>query len=292
MVSKDFAIIIAIIIVIVIIIIFMFIKIQKLSKNNIKENFSSDDLAKVRTEINKIYDMDVEAIRNLGHISKSLLTGTNYHSTDPGTPGVLTIPADNTKFKGNVAVDGGITMGHNQIIYTPSGNMHLHGEEVLYLLNQSGVHISNAWGGNGNLHVDGHIYMAAGQHVQSAGRLHISGPDNVVILNKHGLLVSKHDGASGNLHVEGNINIKGLGNVDGNLTVNGGRAICEYDAGEVSVWSTMNQQQKNLIDSKSCGVCTCYWTRSSDDRIWRQTMTKIGGGYYITYRWDGLDPNL
>ena len=62
MVSKDFG-IIAIIIVIVIVIIFMFIKIQKLSKNNIKENFSSDDLAKVRTEINKIYDMDVEAIR-------------------------------------------------------------------------------------------------------------------------------------------------------------------------------------------------------------------------------------
>ena len=108
MVSKDFAIIIVIIIVIVIVNIFMFIKIQKQSKNNIKENFSSDDLAKVRTEINKIYDMDVEAIRNLGHISKSLLTGTNYHSTAPGTPGDLTIPADNTKFKGKVSVDGGI----------------------------------------------------------------------------------------------------------------------------------------------------------------------------------------
>jgi hypothetical protein len=71
---------------------------------------------------------------------------------------------------------------------------------------------------NGHIHVVGNIYMAPGQHVQSAGRLHISGPDNVVILNKHGLLVSKHDGASGNLHVGGNltvdgdINIKGLGN--------------------------------------------------------------------------------
>ena len=162
MVSKDFG-IIAIIIVIVIVIIFMFIKIQKLSKNNIKENFSSDDLAKVRTEINKIYDMDVEAIRNLGHISKSLLTGTNYHSTDPGTPGDLTIPADNTKFKGNVVVDGGITMGHSQIIYTPSGNMHLHGEEELYLLNKKGVRISDTLGGNGNLTVDGNINMSTGR---------------------------------------------------------------------------------------------------------------------------------
>jgi len=106
MVSKDFAIIIITsIIILFLIVIFLVIKIQKLSKNNIKENFSSDDLAKVRTEINKIYDMDVEAIRNLGHISKSLLTGTNYHSTDPGTPGVLTIPANNTKFKGGIGLE-------------------------------------------------------------------------------------------------------------------------------------------------------------------------------------------
>ena len=62
MVSKDFA-IIASFIFMFLLIIFMFIKIQKLSKNNIKETFSTDDLAKVRTEINKIYDMDVEAIR-------------------------------------------------------------------------------------------------------------------------------------------------------------------------------------------------------------------------------------
>jgi hypothetical protein len=111
MILKEFAIItITIFIIMFLLIIFMFIKIQKLSKNNIKENFSSDDLAKVRTEINKIYDMDVEAIRNLGHISKSLLTGTNYHSTAPGTPGDLTIPADNTKFKGKVSVDGGIRL--------------------------------------------------------------------------------------------------------------------------------------------------------------------------------------
>ena len=49
MVSKDFAIITS----------FIFIVIVN-NKNNIKETFSTDDLAKVRTEINKIYDMDVE----------------------------------------------------------------------------------------------------------------------------------------------------------------------------------------------------------------------------------------
>jgi hypothetical protein len=53
--------------------------------------------------------MDVEAIRNLGSISKSLLTGTNYHSTTVGTPGQLTIPADNTVFSGNLTVTGNVT---------------------------------------------------------------------------------------------------------------------------------------------------------------------------------------
>ena len=207
MVSKDFAIIIVIIIVIVIVNIFMFIKIQKQSKNNIKENFSSDDLAKVRTEINKIYDMDVEAIRNLGHISKSLLTGTNYHSTAPGTPGDLTIPATNTKFKGNISVDGTITMGHSQMIYTPSGNMHLHGEEELYLLNKKGVYISKAGIGNGNLTVDGNINMANGGTLQSTGTMHITGGEKLYLLNRQGVHIGKNLDGNGNLTVDGDIKI-------------------------------------------------------------------------------------
>ena len=95
-----------------------------------------------------------------------------------------------------------------------------------------------------------------------------------------------------NVGIWDHLDVYGDLDVHRNLTVNGGRAICEYDAGEVSVWSTMNQQQRVIIDSKSCGVCTCYWTRSSDNRMWWQTMTKIGGGYYITYRWDGGHPTL
>ena len=61
--------------------------------------------------------MDVEAIRNLGTISKSLLTGTNYHSTDVGTPGDLTIPADNTIFNGNQKIKGDITVD-GKIVFT------------------------------------------------------------------------------------------------------------------------------------------------------------------------------
>ena len=82
-----------------------------------RENFTSDELSSVRNEINKIYNMDVEAIRNLGTISKSLLTGTNYHSTDVGTPGDLTIPADNTIFNGNQKIKGDITVD-GKIVFT------------------------------------------------------------------------------------------------------------------------------------------------------------------------------
>ena len=88
-----------------IIIIFLVINQRKISN---KENFalSSDDLSAVRNEINRIYDMDVEAIRNLGHISKSLLTGTNtFTASATGTPGELKIPADRTILQGAVRLE-------------------------------------------------------------------------------------------------------------------------------------------------------------------------------------------
>ena len=100
-----------------IIIIFLIYNQNKISNNNKQENFTSDELSSVRNEINKIYNMDVEAIRNLGTISKSLLTGTNYHSTDVGTPGDLTIPADNTIFNGNQKIKGDITVD-GKIVFT------------------------------------------------------------------------------------------------------------------------------------------------------------------------------
>jgi hypothetical protein len=61
-------------------------------------NKDSDDhiINLIKKEIN--YDM--EAIRNLGSISKSLLTGKNYHNTSGVTPGDLTIPS-NVIIQGN-----------------------------------------------------------------------------------------------------------------------------------------------------------------------------------------------
>jgi hypothetical protein len=85
------------------------------SKKNDRENatntaaiITDSQLTAINNQISQIYNMDVEAIRNLGAISKSLLTGTNYHSTTVGVPGELTIPADNTVFTGGIIVNGKI----------------------------------------------------------------------------------------------------------------------------------------------------------------------------------------
>lgn len=104
-----------------IIIIIMFFQIQKLSKNNYENATNTtpiDDaqLATINNKIQTIYNMDVEAIRNLGAISKSLLTGTNYHSTTVGTPGTLTIPADNTELKGNLMIKQNLIVDKNLIV--------------------------------------------------------------------------------------------------------------------------------------------------------------------------------
>lgn len=85
----------------------IFIKNELFTTGDLLEYASGDltdtQLQQVRNEINKQYNMDIEAIRNLGLISKSLLTGNNYiekSSNDPANmEGTLTIPA-------NTIVDG------------------------------------------------------------------------------------------------------------------------------------------------------------------------------------------
>ena len=115
-----------------IIIIYLFINLKKcIKKTETKENFalSTEDLSLVRNEINRIYNMDVEAIRNLGAISKSLLTGTNtFTPSTTGTPGDLTIPADNTKFLGNIKVTGNTEITGNTKVSNITGDTKITGK--------------------------------------------------------------------------------------------------------------------------------------------------------------------
>jgi hypothetical protein len=66
---------------------------------------------------------------------------------------------DKLDVHGNLGVDGSTTVGGNFSIdggtMYNKGRQHIHGEELLYLLNKSGVVIGREWGGNGNLSVQG-----------------------------------------------------------------------------------------------------------------------------------------
>ena len=91
--------------------------------NNALVNRNTEDVKKI---VNEQYNMDIEAIRNLGTISKSLLTGTNYHNTTPGTPGELTIPSNvttigNQNINGNTNVKGTFSVGGHELL--PAGSI-------------------------------------------------------------------------------------------------------------------------------------------------------------------------
>lgn len=51
---------------------------------------------------------------------------------------------------GDIRIDGGRTI-------SATGRMHIDGQEILYLLNRAGVVVSKAWGGTGDLTVEGRI---------------------------------------------------------------------------------------------------------------------------------------
>ncbi len=57
---------------------------------------------------------------------------------------------------GNISNPGDINMGGGHTFYAP-GRMHIFGEENLYLLNRGSIIVSRAWGGTGNLYVEGSL---------------------------------------------------------------------------------------------------------------------------------------
>lgn len=66
---------------------------------------------------------------------------------------------------GKLILNGGLDMSAGTTLHN-FGRMHISGEEYLYLLNKSGVFISKAWGGNGNLQVEGSIGIGTNPEVK------------------------------------------------------------------------------------------------------------------------------
>ena len=70
---------------------------------------------------------------------------------------VVTVKNDmTTNMVGDVNVGKNIVTNHASIIYN-KGRQHIHGEEILFLLNKGGVNVNKSWGGNGNLTVEGNL---------------------------------------------------------------------------------------------------------------------------------------
>jgi hypothetical protein len=67
---------------------------------------------------------------------------------------------------------------------------------------------------NGNLHVNGDIFMDSARVLSSSGRMHIMGEELLYLLNKDGVIIGKEFGGNGNLTVEGLINGVVVGNSD------------------------------------------------------------------------------
>lgn len=101
--------------------------------------------------------------------------------------------------RGNLDVRGSLALPPAGTLRVP-GRMHVHVDELLYLLAGQGAVVSRAWGGNGNLTVEGDVFLGTGDAVVYIGgnqngrfmRLHddlwFSDPQNgaIDILNAQG----------------------------------------------------------------------------------------------------------
>ena len=120
-------------------VIFVFQHVQNLNKRvkmleSNKEKFTSitqEIREEIMNAVDRTYNMDTEAIRNLGAISKSILTGKNYHNLDGNvTPGKLVIPA-NVEIEGELTVRKRLEVNSGEFYNTEAGTTYT---------NDSGIH--------------------------------------------------------------------------------------------------------------------------------------------------------
>lgn len=92
-----------------------------------------------------------------GGYVRLLTTQQTLLARDAGRVGIGTAaPADKLGIAGG-GIDiagGGIMIDNGQTIQS-RGRMHLFGQELLYILNRSGVVVGREWGGNGNIDIQG-----------------------------------------------------------------------------------------------------------------------------------------
>ena len=175
-------------IVLVIVIFVLIYCIYEINNLKNKEKFSTlTTEQQITTAVKKIYLADVEAIRLLSNFAIQLSQG--------GT----TIPG-NINFSGGVTFNGDsnevynvLTLNRDSIIRS-AGTTHINNPNgYCYIINKNGTVISKAWGGCGNLGVDGDI--TANTNLTLKGVMRIK--DNWLIdANTEGELKFKYNDAT------------------------------------------------------------------------------------------------
>src|SRR4029453_6284525 len=114
-------------------------------------------------------------------------SGVRLPGAAADTPALRATPAGQVRLTGSLTVDGdgGISGGLHgaagKKISSP-GRLHISGDEILYLLNKSGVTIGKEWGGTGDLTVQGALKALGDVSVTGAAsfaNVGISGDVNV-----------------------------------------------------------------------------------------------------------------
>lgn len=185
------------------------------------------------------------------------------------------------------------------ILSTP-GRMHITGEELLYLLNKDGVIISKAWGGNGNLTVQGNAQINGSLGIGTAtpkAKVHVVGdlilgldePNKKFIIHSRTngtgerLCIAPDDGST-NWYFSKGITLERGGNVgigtenpeaklhvDGNLNVQGNARIIDGNVG-IGTTTPRHRLDVNGLIISDKGLC------SSSSRRWKKNIRPIEGG--------------
>jgi len=177
-------------------------------REDFKEDFSEQDNPEVRRIVRAVYNADVNAIRELADTSRKLqagglthpgdlrvkgnhfatgdmvMNGGNnwlFHTPDDGRRVMYVTPSgtynqENWNWGASTEhhPNGDIRTG-NDLYFRPGrtirgdGRLHVFGEELLYILNRSGVMIGKEWGGNGNLRVQGNLHVDGGFSLMPRG---------------------------------------------------------------------------------------------------------------------------
>jgi uncharacterized membrane-anchored protein YhcB (DUF1043 family) len=213
---------------------------DKFTLSGVGDGYANDDWLRVMGKDGKNYSGGVASgklyskdfVHSDGNVSLKgdmVFNGDNkwiLHTPDDGRQILYVAPTDKTgkwnwnaktQFQndGSIDISSDLRMENARTLYN-KGRQHIHGEEKLFLLNKGGVYVNKAWGGNGELNVDGNlnehsdIVMDNARTLYNKGRQHIHGEEKLFLLNKGGVIVSKAWGGNGSVAVEGDLHTNKL----------------------------------------------------------------------------------